>query len=1755
MAKINFGLQVTNNKPATAQKQLDKGLFDQIMHRGLFGGAQSFLWIGGFRTTKAVNEGYEEVSNDSISSTFASEQVEGKPIFEVPTADGTRKPAAGEKKLIDDLFKKYETFDVEHASRENLEVFIKEVTEALEKVKDIKGLDKKIPNAVALREKLGKALERRTNKFNVRQSEGITDEQIEGIATGTTRLEDVLRLTPKNRTLYAVREIVSKYYSNEFTNNFIKQELGKDANIKGVIFDEVEIVDARGKKHVGYVLKPGFESLKSVLPTPAKYKKDDSSPEVEYYDEAATVVTYDKLVKFAQDNVGKPVQEKVQSFAAELKEQAKIEDSALNNFVNDVLDKAGIAETFGADLQQYNSFVQIPPSVLAMHAVVSSGAIDCFNAAGNFKPGGKQEYINILEKLGINSPLAKLIMQVTGRDASGNKMPVSEENKEFAQLRGKMLLSLVSTAKTYTERNSIFTDPAMLETAKRISGLQEAVIEQSFTPDEKTAFNAARDTYVEEHTESAMETIDNTMMSTIVSGLNVDDTAARLSYLNKHMETRRNAFVADVLDSVSGLTEAKKEELVERLTRSENQSILGRNGFILQNIAMIESLQNDLFITTADPAEHDKNRRVLQQYQGQERVLLGLNNAFLDMVEATEEAEIVHTIANAVKFEKLTKSEAYTTAESKEKDALEKVEKKLQQFEDAKKAAKIAEKNSLNEKIEYYCSLYQQSVETIYGAVLGGAISTKVQKQINAVLDLIRKAGLSLKPNDAGEYDFSKIEEIYKNNYEAFLSQLGTVATKQGITGKFSSAAEKYSVDEMLDKAHSGLAGIVKLTPEQITGQLEAKFTPELLKDYLSADKAKSEVAERKILEQINGDDKLTLEEKAKFKTMLSIAKETAAKQHVSKAKEELDLAKQTLQQCQKAVRDVEFEQIRLPEFKKKVEALETLLLKLETCKKKIESLDFSQFEESKLEALGFSKEDIEKIKAMDIFKVREDFLKEINEKIEQVKTTIKELKENAAENYSIQEVELEDGSGATRFVVVDDPRKQYAEQSKGYTIGSGKKSTHYDYEPEVAAIHPLVIEVADVLKRLEDEDEATRQAAQKELDEVIKPKLDEIKDEALKEKILKDIARVRRFDKGEYIVVATYTPADPDADKTEMVEPTPNHDNPANEVTEEDLREVRVTLGLEKGTVRRRTSSERERSSDVPPVVEYTAEQAKIDAEELLGINNFIELKDSGKLDAYLERVDKLVEKITPLAEKEDSLKGVVDRLKAHREVAVAARGPEVVEEVHVDADRVVEEVHVDADRVDEDVVTPPTFTADDAKREAAELLAVDHTKLEPAALSEHLEKLEKLLAKIEPLKDESLVEVTGKLTARVGEVTAAMGGVTPPVAEDVKDFVDLTNIHHLVMEYLGHPDGKRPTDERAAEIIETLAKEGLTKADIESIKAGKPTERAQTFIDQLGEIEKEALSKLESLKHRLPETEAGRTAFVTAAVDYAETTSEGIPREDIERRVLEDMTFVESLEPDLDEEIAPIDEEEAEKIKITPPTKFTTKGCEYAIKSANKALKAVNKELAAIKAEKAAMAEAEKQALLRKAYAGMLLSRVLETDKINFSEMVAITSDDAYETAEDGLAGDNPVYDSRIVVQYLQGVRNSTFDPETGALVNVGTDGKKVGVEDAIYDIIETGDKKPKELKNRRQRVIHKHLHTIATRENMLKGAQLIGDFLKSKGIEVSESKITALMNNELEGIKWPDDFVEAMQYANECLAGREPNEKLSNGADLTA
>ena len=46
-------------------------------------------------------------------------------------------------------------------------------------------------------------------------------------------------------------------------------------------------------------------------------------------------------------------------------------------------------------------------------------------------------------------------------------------------------------------------------------------------------------------------------------------------------------------------------------------------------------------------------------------------------------------------------------------------------------------------------------------------------------------------------------------------------------------------------------------------------------------------------------------------------------------------------------------------------------------------------------------------------------------------------------------------------------------------------------------------IEVADVLKRLESEDEATRQAAQKELDEVIKPKLDEIKDEALKEKIL----------------------------------------------------------------------------------------------------------------------------------------------------------------------------------------------------------------------------------------------------------------------------------------------------------------------------------------------------------------------------------------------------------------------------------------------------------------------------------------------------------------------------------------------------------------------------------------------------------------------------------------------------------------------------
>ena len=1734
MAKINFNLTVTNNKPSQAQKQLDKELVAQIMKRSIFSRTDAAFmgFIGGFKTAQTVQDGYNAQTEKANEGLFASTQVEGTPKFEIPTAPGTRKPAAGEKKLIDDLFKKYESFDVANASRENLESFIKEITEALDKVKDIKNLDAKIPNAAKLRAKLETALQRRTNAFTIRQSQGISDEQIRQLSTGEIRLEDVFRLTPKNRALLAVREIVSTFYRNQFTANYIKDALAKDAELKDVIFESFEFTDEKGKTQTGYKLRPEFASLKEILPEPKKYKKDETSPEVEYYTEADTVVTYKDLVEYAKRKTGAPVQESVQRFATELRDTAEIADETLKTFVNDALDKAGIAETFGADLQQYNKFVQIPPSVLAMHAVVSSGVMDCFNAAGNFMPGGKQKYIDILQGLGLESPLAKLIIQVTGRDASGNKVPVTEETKEFASLRSSMLGKLVATARTYTERNAIFADSAMLETARRISKLDDAIIEQSFTPEEKTRYEAAREQSVRDNTAQAMTIIDETMISAVVAGLNTGDVAARLNYLDAHMAKRREEFIQSVLDDAKDLPAPTKEDLLLKLKTPalEIQPILSQNGFILQNIAMIESLQNDLYITTANTDEQERARAVLTKYQGQERVLLGLNNAFMDMVEASEEATIVHTIANAVKFQALTKSEAYTKAETDVTTATTQVATISEELKNAEKDAKAAKNKALDAKIEYYCSLYQYSVQTIYKAVLGGTgkLSPNVQKQVNAVLNLIREAGAKLKPGADGQYNFDDIEQIFKDNYSAFLSQLSAVSEKQGVTGQFSRAAETYSVNEMLELAKNGLEGIVKKNPDEINNELATVIDADLLAQYLSPKKEVSEAAEKTILENIEKNTSLSERRKVELKTMLAIAKENAATKNVDEVKGKLTTAQQTLQQCQQTVKDIEYEQIRLPEFTKKIGALEELLLRLETCKKKIESLDFSQFEESKLVELGFSKEEIDKIKAMDIFTVREKFIEGIEEKIKEVKATITTLKQNASEQYSIEEVAVSEVTGETRFVVVDNPRRQYEVQSQGYTIGTGKKATHHDYDPEVALIHPLVIEVADVLRDLESDDVDKQQAAQKKLTEEIIPKLDEIKDEKLKNKILTDIARVRKYDKHEFIVVAEYSPAVPAEDKPEKVEPTAYHDKPAEAVTEEDLKEVRVALGMEKSTVRRATRA-RETADDVPPVVEeYTSDQAKRDAAEILGETVIFEtLKSEGKLDAYIEKVDKLIKKIEPLVDVDATLGEVVGLLKGRLDLAEKAKTP-AAEEVR---DESVPPV------VDEVIKTPKEVVIEKIKAIAIpENIA---TMTDKEVLNKFVRDAEALCQELKDNADwrgvlaaEELPEyktLTEALAAAKERVTAlsteaGIDGEIPPVDpvepsytdDDVRLFVDSIN---LINAYQRLQDPE--TD--AATRRQTLIELGLDPSKInEEGYAIEGDEVVVGFKEALAGKLEEAVDSLDGLRVKLPkDTDPAKAEFLEKATEYALTkvTDPEITKEEVTAGL--DTALYGLHHPDAsDTSDITVDDydvsDSTRSVAIKQPS-FTTKGLDTAIKSAGKLLKNVKSDLAKAKSALAAQKKTYERAILRQGYARLLLNTVL---KVNGIDSIPATIPDTMEYEREVGEPAGTENDTFVVIKYLKVMGyTGTYDPKTGTIVATDSSGKTGSVEDVIYDSIEIcNDPAKKPTATRRQQILHKHLHTLATREAMQQGADLLGNFLASQKIDVTPENIESLINGTL-------------------------------------
>lgn len=406
------------------------------------------------------------------------------------------------------------------------------------------------------------------------------------------------------------------------------------------------------------------------------------------------------------------------------------------------------------------------------------------------------------------------------------------------------------------------------------------------------------------------------------------------------------------------------------------------------------------------------------------------------------------------------------------------------------------------------------------------------------------------------------------------------------------------------------------------------------------------------------------------------------------------------------------------------------------------------------------------------------------------------------------------------------------------------------------------------------------------------------------------------------------------------------------------------------------------------------------------------------------------------------------------------------------------------------------------------------------------------------------STVDTTADATATADTTADASDAVpeatppkVPPVEratepaytdEDVIRFVESINIRGAVAR-LDDPESDATTR------TDTLIKLGLPAEKID--EEGKPIEADPVvveFLDKLSTSLETADKDLSDLKPKLPTDPAAKAVFLDKAVEYAKTGLDSkMPDEEIRKILDKALDSVLSPAPEVEDEAdasaasAEIGEFDASdkvnKVEIKQP-EFTDKGIEYAIKKAGKLLKNVKSDLAKAKAGLAAKKNMAEEAILRQAYAKVLTEALLAEHGIT-SLPTPLPSDMEYERAVTESTGSpamptNSVQDTYIVIKYLKVMaERGKYDPEMGAIVVTDSSGKKGSAEDVLYEAINVCSNPDKEKKaTRRQRIIHKHLHEIATRKAMQNGADILRNYLKSQNIDITQENVDSLMAGTL-------------------------------------
>ena len=289
--------------------------------------------------------------------------------------------------------------------------------------------------------------------------------------------------------------------------------------------------------------------------------------------------------------------------------------------------------------------------------------------------------------------------------------------------------------------------------------------------------------------------------------------------------------------------------------------------------------------------------------------------------------------------------------------------------------------------------------------------------------------------------------------------------------------------------------------------------------------------------------------------------------------------------------------------------------------------------------------------------------------------------------------------------------------------------------------------------------------------------------------------------------------------------------------------------------------------------------------------------------------------------------------------------------------------------------------------------------------------------------------------------------------------------------------------------------------------IKGAKNPETGEHILGRQ-EIVKQTQLKVQSMDP------AQQTEFIQNAVNYTISQQGKVENPEQERRDLEE-EYSSILTPEQDGvKIA----EKAEMPKLSEKAmlegakqkakkiEYTAKGCELALKSINKLIEKLEKEIKAQKQAEAQQAETKK--VLRQGYLLMLGNEYIKQHRHNDNfppDLIESENEVVSDYDPTTITDKKEILDrDAIVVKYLK-----------GAFEDKKTEDSKP-YEDLIYECAE--NEPDNATAKKRDKVLHRALHNLATKEMVESGAEELGKYLKANGIEITAANIKALVKGEL-------------------------------------